>query len=200
MNREKLTFAANIPTIIELDDAGNLQPSTSGADEYRYFLQHDRITWVPPAVHQQIIASGADYPNATFRVVKHQQKARGPITWEVARVDGPNERLGYSNAPTPTTPPRPQPYDSAHTERTPNGQWYDRAAAAPPQRSQPQPAAQLAAEAPELPITAADRMAAALRDAIDLTRGAATYEPAIAWTSADVRAIAATLFIDGGRK
>jgi hypothetical protein len=61
---------------------------------------------------------------------------------------------------------------------------------------QPQPAAATAAQAPELPIGPADRMAAALRDAIDLVRGAREYEPSLQWSTADVRAIAATIFIE----
>jgi hypothetical protein len=200
MNREKVQFAPNLPTIIELEGPGTLQQSANGAEEYRYFLQDERITWVPPAVHAQIVASGADHPGATFRVTKHQAKARAPITWEVERVSTARGN-GYSSAPAPQAPP------VDHFERTPGQGWTARTApqqqpAQAQQRQQPQPAAQLAHDAPEFPTTPADRMAAALRDAIDLIRGAAHYEPSIAWTSSDVRAIAATLFIGverGGR-
>jgi hypothetical protein len=204
MSREKVEYSPNLPTIIELDGPGTQQASQSGAEEWRYFLRDERITWVPPAVHQQIVATGADYPGGTYRVTKHQAKARAPITWEVERVDQPTT-AGYSNAASPTT-------ETHYDERTPQGwtrregprptpqpQSAPRSQAPPPAapQRQPQPAAQLADTAPELPITAADRMAQALKDAIDLWRGASNYAPELHYDAGDVRALAATLFIDG---
>jgi hypothetical protein len=208
-NREKVEFPANIPTIVELDGPGTLQASKNGDDEYRYFLEHERIMWVPPQVHEQIVAAGAFHPGATFQICKHQAKARAPITWEVIEIADEPRGAGYSNAPSPTQPqgyqertvqgwthregPRPQPQPQRHpTSQAPPP--------APPIRTQPQPAAQLAADAPEYPTGPADRMAAAMRDAIELWRGASSMEPGLIWNAADVRALAATLFIDGGRK
>jgi hypothetical protein len=189
MARQKVEYSPNLPTIIELDGPGTAQASQNGAQEWRYFLQGERITWVPETVHQAIVATGADHPGATFRITKHQAKARAPITWEVERVDGAREHLhhGYSNQASP--PPPPVTY-----ERTPQQGWIGREA--PPPQRQPQPAAKLASEAPELPIGPADRMAAALRDAIDLVRGAREYEPSLTWDASDVRALAATIFIE----
>jgi hypothetical protein len=203
-NREKVEFPANIPTVVELDGIGTLQASKSGDDEYRYFLRSNRIMWVPPAVHGQLESAQANTGDV-FEICKRQAKARAPITWTVRPAEAPDAAHGHG-------------YSSGYDERTPQGWAHregprptpqptpQRAAAAaaaypppilPPQR--PQPAAQLAANAPELPITAADRMAAAMRDAIDLWRGATSYENSLQWNAADVRALAATLFIDGAK-
>jgi len=132
----------------------------------------------------------------------------GPGTIRVSTIRTRDDERGngYSNAPSPTTPPpqRMPDQNAGRSTRTAGQGWTEnqptaqappaRPLASAPQQTAPQPAAQLAAE---LPITPADRMAGALRDAIELIRGCATYEPSIAWTSADVRAIAATLFIGG---
>jgi hypothetical protein len=205
-NREKVEFPANIPTVVELDGIGTLQASKSGDDEYRYFLRSNRIMWVPPAVHEQLESAAANSGDV-FEICKRQAKARAPITWTVRPAETPVAGHGYSNQA-----------DTHHDVRIPGQGWTTREGPRPqltPQRAataaaaypppilpaqRPQPAAPqrgpLAANTPELPLTAADRMAAALRDAIDLIRGAASYEPSIAWTSSDVRAIAATIFIE----
>lgn len=238
MPRDKVTFPLNIPTQVILDSAGELQPTKNGDDEYRYFLRANRIMWVPPVVHDQILASGASEGDAL--VIEKSKTGKAAATWIVGTTQ--DERAnGYSTMPSPTRAepdsdgrgPRrttldqqpPQPYATAHMEPTTQG-WTHRegprpvpqpqrqptSQAAPPtlpralagdypptpQRA-PQPAAQLAADAPELPTTDADRMAAALRDAIDLIRGAIQYEPSLTWSAADARAIAATLFIGGRR-
>jgi len=203
MPRQKIEFAANIPTQVELDGDGTLQASKSGDDEYRYFLASERIMWVPPEVHQQILHSGAAKGDTI--TIERSKPGKAAATWKVSTRD--DERgNGYSNAPSPTTPPpqRMPDQNAGRSTRTAGQGWTEnqptaqappaRPLASAPQQTAPQPAAQLAAE---LPITPADRMAGALRDAIELIRGCATYEPSIAWTSADVRAIAATLFIGG---
>jgi hypothetical protein len=209
MPRDKVTFPLNIPTQVILDSAGELQPTKNGDDEYRYFLRANRIMWVPPTVHDQILASGASEGDAL--VIEKSKPGKAAATWIVGTTQ--DERAnGYSTMPsridTPPTPPAaPRPQRELHSPE--HARYADaqraasQAAAYPPpimpaQRA-PQPAAQLAADAPELATTDADRYAAALRDAIDLVRGAQQYEPAMQWTAADARAIATTLFI-GGRK
>lgn len=185
MPRTKVTFPANIPTQVILNTLGDLQASASGEDEYRYFLDPDQIMWVPPNVHQAIHAEPIGAGDA-ITITRHK-RGKEAATWTVEH-DSQAERAqakahGYSHAPSPTAPPQRQPAAQAPPARP---------LASAPQRTAPQPAVGLA---DELPITAADRMAGALRDAIDLTRGARQYEPSIQWTAADVRAIAATLFI-----
>jgi hypothetical protein len=227
MPRDKVTFPLNIPTQVILDSAGELQPTKNGDDEYRYFLRANRIMWVPPIVHDQILASGASEGDAL--VIEKSKTGKAAATWIVGTTQ--DERAnGYSTMPSPTKPqaaPQPASYDERTTQGwthregprpvpqpTPARAASQTAAYPPPimpaQRTAlreecapawvpPQPATQLAADAPELPTTDADRYAAALRDAIDLIRGAIQYEPSLTWTAADARAIAATLFI-GGRK
>jgi len=196
MNREKVEFSPNIPTIVELDGFGTLQPSTNGADEYRYFLKGDKIMWVPPVVHEAIAATNAGKGDA-FRITKHQAKARAPITWEASPVTH-QPGNGYSTENYDRQPGQGWTKREAPQQPPTARRPMQTAPAAPPARA-PQPAAQLAADAPELPTTPADRMAAAMKDAIDLWRGAANYAPEIKWDAGDVRALAATLFIDGSK-
>jgi hypothetical protein len=226
-NREKVTFPANIPTCVILAGAGQLQPSTTnGADEYRYFLADEQIMWVPPAVHNQIVELGAAEGDAL--TIERSKPGKAAATWIVHQADSTGH--GYSNGPSPAQanadartrnarpdlqPAQRMPAQEAGREvRTAGQGWTQRepTSQAPPPSSaqdhqsgarthqQPQPAAQLAADAPELATTPADRMAQALKDAIDLTRGAKQYAPEISWSTSDIRAIANTLFIDGGGK
>lgn len=205
MNREKVEFPANIPTVVELDGIGTLQCSKSGDDEYRYFLRDNRIMWVPPAVHEQIAAAEGNTGDA-FQITKHQAKARAPIQWEAQLIEQ-RPGTGYSNQPPAAAPaPRPQRdlRAAAYARDAREASHHQPTSQAPHQAGAreyqpPQPAAQLAADAREYATGPADRMAQALKDAIDLTRGAKQYAPELAWSTADVRAIAATLFIEGAK-
>jgi hypothetical protein len=203
MTRQKVEFPANIPTQVELDGIGTLQANQRGDDEYRYFLKNDRIMWVPPAVHAQLEAAQANNGDVVT-ITKGQAKARAPITWKVQLCED-EPGAGYSNAPSPAANSISQSTGAGYREPGRERRPYTHpvqplAPAAPAPPRPPQPAAQLAADAPELPLTAADRMAAAMRDAIDLWRGAAQYAPDLHWDAGDVRALAATLFIDGGKR
>jgi hypothetical protein len=201
VNREKVTFPPNIPTQVLVDGSGTLQESASGAPEYRYFLEGNRIMWVPPEVHQYIaaaLASGSGDQREAFTITK-QKQGRTAATWSVqlSQAERPSvTRNGYGT-PSPATPP------AIEHERTPYQGWIAREQ---PARSAPQPAAVLAAEAgPELAITAADRMASALRNSIELWAAATTHAKAhglqLAPNAGDVRATATTLFIaEGGRQ
>jgi hypothetical protein len=171
-----------MPTQVVLDGKGQMQEGRGGP-EYRYFLDGEKIMWVPPEVHGQIEEAGAAgrIDGATpITITKEQSKRGAPVRWRV--------EVGPAIAQRPhTAGPRPdgKPY--------PNPTAAGRA---------PQPAAQLAANAPELPVTHADLMAQCIKDAIDLLRGAKSYAPEIVWDTQDVRCLAASLFIaqTGGRK
>jgi len=190
--RTKVTFSPNIPTQVVLDSPGELQQSKNGADEYRYFLQGDQIMWVPPEVHQQIEHAGATQGD-TFTIAK-VKVGKAAATWTVEQhADEPG--YGYGN-PSPTTPPRltsqprPAPTPVTH-ERTAQG-WIARQAAAPtPDARQ------------EQPLTNTDKLSAALAAAIDAAAEASTYAHrkgvTLAWTASDIRAMAATLYIDAGK-
>jgi hypothetical protein len=233
MPRDKVTFPLNIPTQVILDSAGELQPTKNGDDEYRYFLRANRIMWVPPTVHDQILASGASEGDAL--VIEKSKPGKAAATWIVGTTQ--DERAnGYSTMPsridTPPTPPAaPRPQRELHSPE--HARYADaqraaaQAAAYPPpilptsgscrhcgatpttpgqygaaqlcKACAPQPAARLAADAAELPTGPADRMAACLRDAIELWRGVRQMEPELRYDSGDVRALAATLFIGGGK-
>lgn len=195
--RQKVEYSPNLPTIIEIDGPGTEQANGRGEPEFRYMLEGDRITWVPPTVHDAIVASGADTPGSVFRITKHQAKARAPITWQVEQVE-PARGNGYSSSPSPTRPPM-APLTAGHENRPGPLAQPDPHAHRAGAHTQPQPAARLAADAPELPTTTADRMAQALRDSIELWRGVSAMEPNLRWDAADVRCLAATLFIGGGK-
>src|ERR1039458_2518098 len=114
MSRQKVEFAANVPTQVELDGIGTLQQSQSGNDQYRYFLKGDGIMWVEPAVHEQIRAADANTGD-TITITKHQAKARAPLAWEVriGQAQPAPRGNGYSNTHYDTAPaPRSEEHTS----------------------------------------------------------------------------------------
>lgn len=196
--RQKVEFSANVPTQVILDGIGFEQAGKNGP-EYRYFLEDDKIMWVPPAVHAELTAAGVN-TGSLVQITKIKE-GKAAATW---RVEIPRQarNYGYGQA-SPTNPP---PADDF--ERRPNQGWVNRGPAQPPAgpRTQPQPAAALASGTPayEMDLSPVDRMAAALADAITLW-AEAMQRAAEAGIDArpnaeDIRATAATLFIAGGAR
>lgn len=192
MPRQKVTFAANIPTQVVLDGAGELQPSNNGAEEYRYFLAANRIMWVPPEVHRQIEHQQAREGDCL--TITKSKPGKAAAQWIVEQsADEPN--YGYSGSPSPTrsTPPVRETTD-------------DRVARALASIPPPQQRPALAPPQAEAPLTTTDRLAGALAAAIDAATEASIYAArkglTLAWNAGDIRALAATLYIEhskGGR-
>jgi len=183
MNREKVTFSPNIPTQVILDGDGELQPSKNGDEEYRYFLEADRIMWVPPEVHAQILRHGAREGDAiTITRVKAAGKAAS--TWTVEHEA--EEPAGAALRAAETAP----------ASRTPTPQ--QRPPATPRLLDSSTP------ETDELPITPLHaQLFAAIAAAIDAARDAEAYAQAhglvVRFTAEDVRALAITAYIQTAR-
>ena len=193
--RTKVTFAPNIPTQVILDGPGELQPSKSGTDEYRYFLANDRIMWVPPEVHQQIERAQAQEGDM-LTITRVKGAGKTASTWQVEHHA--EEPAAAAVRATSTAQAYRQPSPQQRAAARP---------ASPPENGytatdQPAQTRILA----ELPVTAADRLAGALAAAIDAAAEASTYAQRrgliLAWNAGDIRALAATLYIEhrtGGR-
>ena len=200
MARQKVTFAPNIPTQVVLDSEPTMQQNASGAEEWRYFLAGEQIMWVPLEAHQQIQDAGAVEGDSV--VIEKRKRGKEAANWIVTTEPEPDARQALRNATTAPAsrqpaPPRPTRGDNALPAR---------GLAADPI---PQPPTPDARQAVEESLTAADLLAGALAAAIDAATEASDYARrkglALAWTAADIRAMAATLYIErakhhGGRQ
>jgi hypothetical protein len=190
--REKIEFPTNTPVLVTLDfNEGILKPGRFG-DEYQYVVNQDAgIFWAKPELHQLIEQSGAragDDIYITKREVRDGNRKR--VQWEVARAE---------EEPAPPPP-----------VAKPNGTH----AAAPAPRTQPQAAPRLAEQLCEAhreancqlcgqqqpinPLSQALRMA--IDAAVEAREYAGTRGIQIGFAVEDIRAMAATLLINGGRR
>jgi len=183
--RERISFRQDVPQEVTLEGNGTPTPQEGrdGITEFRYFLQGRKIMWISADAHTRIAQAQAG-EGATFAISKH----KAPKPWSVVHIEDepataqwqpPDQQPAARPAP-PAPPARPRQEASA---------------------GQPQQAA-MPAEAPYsthmyTALCAALRVAAAAEDFArkNLNR-------AVAFETADIRAIAATLFIHatgGGR-
>jgi hypothetical protein len=201
--RTKITFPPNVPQLVDLNDPAVLSPGLSG-DQYQYILHGDKIMWVDPAVHAQIVALGAtsgDSVAITKRVTPSANGTRGKTSWTVERVqDEPAEvpapdwheiRAGHAQPIDGRRHPQPAP-----------------APAATPAPRPPQPAAVMAAQIPDRrqpaaapqPASEADALLSALTTAIDVValaeKHAARLGFPLHFEAADIRALASGLMIE----
>jgi hypothetical protein len=142
--------------------------------EYRYMLEGHAIMWVPEEAHRAIVRTGAAFPLAV-EITKHRNG------WEVVHlVDEPAAANGYGQAsPTSARPAQPQP-------------------AARPARGPLDTAQQQLPHTPgEQPYSASmyTALCAAIRTAAGAEKFAQEIGRPVAFDTADIRAIAATLFI-----
>jgi hypothetical protein len=204
--REKVSFPANTTVLVTLEfDTGKLVAGKFG-DQYQYFLLGEQIMWVDPAVNEAIVATGAG-ANDEIGITKRTKGA-----WEVFRVE--EEPLPHVAAPgrVPLQPRAVPVYIAPERiepiQYTPVPNYVpapEPPAAAPkmaqPKRLHPEPPGDVA----DL-ITRAGEMQAALKLAIDAAAIAIDYAAShsIPITGelhfADVRAMAATLIINGQAK
>ena len=196
--REKIEFPTNTPVLVTLDfNEGILKPGRFG-DEYQYVVNQDAgIFWAKPELHQLIEKSGAragDDIYITKREVRDGNRKR--VQWEVARAE--EEPVVAAAAPPPAPVAK---LNGTHAE-----------AATP--RTQPQAAPRLAEQLCEAHREAncqlcgqqqpINPLSQALRMAIDAAVEAREYSNTrgiqIGFAVEDIRAMAATMLINGGRR
>jgi hypothetical protein len=171
--RTRITYRQDQTQAVRVEAPGVEQAGVKGL-EYRYMLAGHGIMWVPPAVHAAIqAATNGNYP-ADFEITKR----RGD-QWETVHVEdepaAPPQPAARPAPPAPATRPAPQ-------AATPDAQ-------APALNGEPYSATMYTA------------LCAAIRTAAAAETFARQIGRAVAFETADIRAIAATLFIhaEGGR-
>jgi hypothetical protein len=203
--REKISFATmTSPAMLTLESEGKEAPGRFGL-QYLYFFDRGRVSWVEPEIHDKIQQSGA-HAGDTIKVARHETRVgnrRGPLAWTVhlqtQQQDEPPEaaeeadRRMHQPPPMyqePTAPARPAASQPAPQSRP--------LASQPAPRTATTPAQGAAAEQHPLSTRTA-AMAAALAAAVDAAATAESYAEAhgkrITFSSEDIRAIAATIYI-----
>lgn len=112
--REKVSFQTNIPVLVQLE----FDPPTQAregrfGDQFMYFLAENRIMWVDPEVHQEIVRTGAA-AGSELAICKRELRNAGRkhIQWEVVLQQeepaqpAPAQRPAASAA-APRSAPRP---------------------------------------------------------------------------------------------
>jgi hypothetical protein len=185
--REKIAFSFNLTYKVTCETQGTEQEGRSGP-EFRYFLEDRKIMWVPPEAHEQIQrATGGEPTGESFEITR-RKTGRDSAAWEVVHV--------ADELPDFAPPEALQPRAPARRQATP----------APAAR----PAAQAPAAAPATPpangpmsATLYTALCAAIRTAAAAEEFARQIGRAVAFEASDIRAMAATLYIQataGGAK
>jgi hypothetical protein len=213
--REKVSFRTNVTEIVGLEfDAGTLAPGRFG-DQYMHFLSGNRIMWVDPAVNDLIAASGAkagDDVAITKREERNGNRKR--IVWDVARIEeepwsasdddippelGGRSQPGLAAAAGGVGGPK-APVSAAELDRIEaQARAADRSAAitaqrlAEAERVRPDDGPSAIGEGSERLTRCLRAAIAAAKDAE--ARGREIGRP-VFFDSADIRAMAATLFIE----
>jgi hypothetical protein len=191
--RDKVTFAANLPTFVGLEFDPPTEPREGRfGDQFLYFLADHKIMFVDPPVHAAIIASGAT-AGSEIAITKRETRDgnRRAIAWDVQRVE---------EEPVPPVPAPAAPQTTA-TQQTRT--HATQPAPAPASVPQPPAAAPTPATGPAQPATAdqLDMLAltAALNTAIDAAAIAETHARtrglAIRFAAEDVRTMANALMM-----
>lgn len=180
--RERIPFTFNLPYEVTLESSGIEQEGRNGL-EFRYFAEGRQIMWIPPEAHALIMrATGGEPIGETFTITR-KKTGRDSATWEVAHHDeGP-----------PLTPPEVA-YAPPPTPRQQKG-----ASPLAPPASPPAPDV---ANGP-MSSTLYTALCAAIRTAAAAEKFAAAIGRQVAFDTADIRAMAATLYINataGGAK
>jgi hypothetical protein len=102
--REKVTFSTNTPVLVQLEfDPPTQARAGRFGDQYMYVLAENRIMWVEPEVHQEIVRTGAQ-AGSELAICKRELRNAGRkhIQWEVVtqEEEPPQE-------PPPAPAPRP---------------------------------------------------------------------------------------------
>ena len=201
--RDRIQFEWNEAQTVVLEDSGVPQEGRNGP-EFRYFLADHCIMWVPPEVHHQIQRHTQTYPFEC--IITRHKTGHNQATWTVERLeDEPPEAQQQQQQTAPPPPPKPaarttrtrKPATAARPEPTPE----------PPAQQQQQPAAR-PSPTPVMPRTQDysnamyTALCAAIRTAAEAEKFAQSIGRPLAFETADIRALAATLYIQhngGGR-
>ena len=183
--RERVSFDANTPVDVTIESSGIEQASRDGSPEYRYKLEGNRIMWVSPEAHQQIVRAMQQQPDANSFTLTKRKRGREAATWEV--VQHADAWPGYDQPPAPRPAPVSQPRPAVQPARSAD------------LRTQQRPLPEASGE--PYSTTLYTCLCAAMRDAQAAEAFAQQIGRPIAFETADVRAMAATLFIHatGGR-
>lgn len=174
--RDRVAFNFNEPQTITLEGEGVEQAARDGSSEFRYKLEGNRIMWIAPEAHVQILRAIADDPTAQAFTITRRKSGKGAATWEVVQ---------HSDEPATWTPPDRQPAPPARTTS------QAKPGALPPQMQQPAPTA---ANGP-MSDTLYTSLCAAIRTAAAAEKFAAEIGRPLAFETSDIRALAATLYI-----
>lgn len=223
--REKINLAT-LPigqTItLTLDDAdqGVETPGKWGT-QYRYMWSGNQISFLDPAIHEAIAATGAQ-PGDSISYRRDETRSgnkKGPIRHTVTLASEQQEEPAGSDwAQVPNDPippgkrtPQPAAWIKSLTDQAKALQTPDAARAAEPAKA-PQPAApaamprveQATAATPPSVTHSAARLSAALVAAIDAAATAESYAEAhsrrLTFSSEDIRALGITAYIQETRK
>ena len=66
--RSKIAFQPNIPSTVAFEFPGTLS-TNGGSGQYQYFCTRNRIMWVEPVVHSEIVRLGIQ-PGEEFEISK----------------------------------------------------------------------------------------------------------------------------------
>lgn len=187
--RQKVTFAANVATIIELEDDGKETEGKWGT-QYQYFLAGNQIMWVEPDLRAAIWQCGARAGNQvsiTKREIKEGRTKR--VQWEVQRVIEQAPRNTGGNSPA-----KPGPTQAAPAESQPSADPFERFSDKP----RPKPEAPLEADQLDIPTIEGEQLRA-LKAAIRIALHAQAYAKQVGlpimFNAGDVRAMATTMAI-----
>ena len=194
--RDKVTFPPNLSQVVDLQDPAVLAPGQYG-DQYQYILGNERIMWVEPTVHQQIVALGAsrgDTIAITKTVTPSATGGRAKTAWTVERVE---DEPAHTATPAPAPAPKPpQPAAALAAGIDDAERWPELAA---PRRA-PQPISAPAPAAAPQPASEADSLLNALTTACDVAALAEKHAARIGFPlhfeAADIRALASGLMIE----
>jgi hypothetical protein len=191
--RERIKFELNRPIEVTIEGEGVEQAGTYGI-EYRYMLADRKIMWVQPDAHyaiDRIHQSGTTWP---FTVeICHRKDGRKAATWEVVHLEDEPQQPAARPRPAsqqPAARPEPTPAMPAASRALPlsNGP----ANGDPPAASQPDP--RVATEVGNVDLYTC--MCAAIRVAAAAEKFAAQIGRSLAFETADIRAMAASLYIE----
>jgi hypothetical protein len=195
-SREKVIFELNTPVTLKLefDPPEESRPGMWG-EQYQYKLAGNRIAWLEPALHAQLVENGARTGD-TFHVCKRRVGRR--TEWEIQLATSSNSQpiataAPLASAPRPVPQPQPAPRPQPQPEPEPPGPEPATARApAPPEEERP-------IDARNTARVSGNIMQAALRSAIDAAADAAGYAEGrglqISMRTEDIRALAITIYI-----
>ena len=206
--REKITLGTlpmNTPHAFTLEGDGGVETQGNWGTQYRYMWSGNRISFVDPVIHQMIQdVQARDGDSIKFwRLETRNGTRRGPVQYRIELINtadagdyADKQLASQPKAAAAAAPASPPPARPAAPAITPAPQAA--APAASPREEQ------ATAATPSVATTQAAPLSAALVAAIDAAATAESYAEAhsrrVTFTSEDIRALAITAYIQGGRK